>query len=147
MKRIIAQPTDVIGISNVEQGISIDEGREKIWSGNLLPDNSFEVVHHQHRIMVKRIVQNHELFHPQDESILDENNQSFLTFDGRRKQGGRNLRTIFGGQSIPCDTSILHLNKVWNTSFVRGGQLWLHPHLSWIMSNPARRCLWTRKKG
>lgn len=35
--------------------------------------------------------------------------QSLLAFDQRRKQGGHNLRTIFGIGSIPCDTSIRHI--------------------------------------
>lgn len=35
--------------------------------------------------------------------------QSLLAFDYRRKQGGHNLRTIFGINSIPCDTSIRHI--------------------------------------
>ncbi len=32
--------------------------------------------------------------------------QSLLAFDQRRKQGGHNLRTIFGIGTIPCDTSL-----------------------------------------
>ena len=35
--------------------------------------------------------------------------QSLLAFDHRRKQGGHNLRTIFGIGSIPCDTSMRHI--------------------------------------
>ncbi len=35
--------------------------------------------------------------------------QSLLAFDHRRKQGGHNLRTIFGINTIPCDTSIRHI--------------------------------------
>jgi hypothetical protein len=35
--------------------------------------------------------------------------QSLLAFDQRRKQGGHNLRTIFGINSIPCDTSVRHI--------------------------------------
>jgi len=35
--------------------------------------------------------------------------QSLLAFDRRRKQGGHNLRTIFGIHSIPCDTSVRHI--------------------------------------
>jgi len=35
--------------------------------------------------------------------------QSLLAFDQRRKQGGHNLRTIFGIGTIPCDTSVRHI--------------------------------------
>jgi len=35
--------------------------------------------------------------------------QSLLAFDQRRRQGGHNLRTIFGIGSIPCDTSMRHV--------------------------------------
>ncbi len=35
--------------------------------------------------------------------------QSLLAFDYRRKQGGHNLRTIFGIGTIPCDTSMRHI--------------------------------------
>lgn len=35
--------------------------------------------------------------------------QSLLAFDQRRKQGGHNLRTIFGIGLIPCDTSMRHI--------------------------------------
>ncbi|MCP4648923.1 MAG: transposase, partial [PVC group bacterium] len=35
--------------------------------------------------------------------------QSLLAFDKRRKQGGHNLRTIFGIGIIPCDTSLRYI--------------------------------------